>query len=159
MSDLVEEVSVTLKGGKGYEVPWLVFKGTVAETRKALIEAFGWDANVEGTLSQLASSASAEFQRTIEREGKVGPVTYKGTEPAAPEGENKDTKPADVGDSWAGANPAKEEEPAEDPLIAAIKSAGSLETIQRLYVKHKADFDSRDDLKEAVIARRKELGA
>ena len=78
------KVSVTLKGGKGYDAPWIVISGdTVAEVEQSMLE-LGESRLIE--LTNLGSKALA---------GAVG-------ESAAPQGGPQPVadRPQGVGDDW-----------------------------------------------------------
>jgi hypothetical protein len=91
----MERLSVTLKGGKGYEAPWIVFKGTtVEEVHEELRKLQG-----NPDLLQATAIVAANFQGYVMSESgrqettnpeNINPTytqqgTHAQTQPAAPE--------------------------------------------------------------------------
>lgn len=80
------KISITLKGGKGYDAPWIVVSGdTVAEVEQSMLE-LG-----ESRLIKLTKLGSEALVSAVE----VGVAAQGGGAPSASE------RPAGVGADWA----------------------------------------------------------
>lgn len=136
-------ITATVKAGKGYEVPWLVFKGaTVAEVQGQIEQATGLSG--EGiTLASLVRNASDHFQTVNE----VATVLSATVIPETPT------------ESASSAAPAAEQEPEapEAQFASAIASVENLAALGDLYLKNKDAFDGDEKLMAALQARSAQL--
>lgn len=162
----MSEVTATIKWGKGYEAPWFVGKGSVAEVREQIIAAFGMDAEfyAEHTLAELITQAATHAQGVQAAASSLGPVQIlpKGdSAPAAPK-----VAEAPAGDPWEGVQassppwqgdglgegkdaPAAKED--KDPLIAALEAASDRAELALIWKQNQAEF-SREEVKDAMKA-------
>ena len=142
-----KETSVTLKGGKGFEEPWIVVRGTPAECREQLVEIFGYDKSQapQLSLSSLVRNASADFH-------SLGPVAQVLGGRVVSEEPGGDWPQTEVP-----AEPSKPAEP-ESPVIAAINAATTKQELQQLFVKFQTAF-ADPAVQEAAKARRAAIGA
>jgi hypothetical protein len=138
-------VTVTLKGGKGFEAPWLVFRGTPAEVRANIIEACQYNAEQveDWDLIQMTAQAASSFQAMNLLVGRLGGpplqamTVAQDTPYAGPAGDAA----WDAAGSTSGGNkpPWNDEKKGEskDPLIAAIEAVGSKADLGMLWKDNK----------------------
>lgn len=169
--DIVDSgVTVTLKAGKGYEAPWLVFRGSIAQVRSDVIAAFGFaEQAFEQTLAELTVTAGEHLRGTravaatmggvIAPDAAGGPPWDAAKEAevmaAAPKGDDPWTTAEQQGSTPAQAAPAPEAP--SDPLLAEIDKAESLDAIQRLWSREPERF-KEEGVQAAVNARRVAAG-
>lgn len=141
-------ISVTLKGGKNFEEPWIVFKGTVQEVQQQIIQAFGYsaDAALGLDLAGLTRNASNDFHNlghTLQAlpGSRVVPLDLV------------DDPPWDVPSA---AVTTIERDPLVE-LLNAISAAPSMQAIQGLYQLNRELFSS-PQAEAAVKSRRTALG-
>lgn len=157
-----EAIVATIKGGAGFEVPWLVFRGADPEAVKANIgEAFALsDEQTEGqTLASVVLSASQAFQGEATAQGAFSGKTL-GTS-------SKRKRAGKVqGKGW-GDSP--KDDP-EDPPAAAetdptagireqIENASSVDSLKRVWLRNKAAFNGNSELMDAYKAKGASLKA
>jgi len=174
--------SATIKFGKGFNAPWFVATGTVEEQREQLVQFLGVDRETVSDLNHPALIVKAAVEAAAiwaaadpDPEGSRG-GRGRGATPISPArggGKSKarssaqDPNPADPWeqakkDSEAkgdapGAGEAAPAEPAEDPILAAIKAAPTLRKLQMVATQNRANWN--DDYKAAAGKRKAELEA
>lgn len=159
---MTAEVTVTFKGDKGYDAPWLVFKGDPADVQQAIITAAGLTSEQAHGLPlvETALVVNKQFQDLYKMGVALGavPITQEAQDARPPIYEVK----AGSEDPTGQATPAdiKPPEPASPHagLISQIASAPSLDAIQNLWVSNQAAFDDAA-VQQAVAERRQQIGA
>lgn len=136
------ETTATIKGGKGFDEPWLVFRGPdAASVKKQVEEATGLSG--EGiSLMELVYNANYSFGKINTVATGLDAIVIKDDE-SAEEPEAK--KPAAV--------PAPEPKDEGPDHAAALKELTVKADITAYYLKHKKEFDADGDLMEALKAR------
>lgn len=136
---MTNEITITLKAGKGYEAPWIVVKaGTVAEATAMVEEATGLSGNGM-TLSDLTVNAARSFQS----------VTTVGTTLGAEVLSTSVTpsKAPQTAQNTKGATEVPQEDSnASTGLSALIAQASTKDELTRLYMDNRSDFDSEPSL-------------
>lgn len=140
-------VTVTIKYSKGYESPWIVFRGTPSEVIEDLGATFGID--TEGlTLSEVVHNATAQAHRMNNLGDRLGAVSVSAG--------------ASTGsDPWASVDDPEPEKPAADPNAvhyAGIEAAQNRQELQTYWAKNQAAF-ANPELMAAYKARGKALAA
>lgn len=142
-------ISVTLKGGKDFAEPWIVFKGTVQEVQQQIIQAFGYsaDAALGLDLAGLTRNASNDFHNlghTLQAlpGSRVVPLDLVDDPPW--DVPNKSWPPAAAVDALV-------------ELLNAISAAPNMQAIQGLYQLNRELFLS-PQAEAAVKSRRTALG-
>lgn len=155
------DITVTMKYGKGFEDPWGVFRGTVEAVRENIIAYFGFDgAKLAGnTLNEIVVMATAHAHgmrtagaslgaTTIPRQSTstetTGTATVETEQPAASNVWGDDTE-ADSAD-------------AVNPLFAQVEAIASIDDLKRLWAENQAAF-AEGELLEAYKAKGKALKA
>jgi hypothetical protein len=139
-----------LKGGKGYEAPWVnIGAGTAGEFRRALVAFFGWDAEESEAMSpaQLTFNAVQEWA-AMNNVGDAFPDAR-----VIPTGRGR----SNAAEAYAA---AKEEQPPPDPkavLLGKIEEQATVPDLKRLYAENKDAFDGDPSLLAAYKAKGKSL--
>lgn len=161
MSDEEGAITATIKGGKGYEAPWLVFRGSsAAEVQARISEAFGLEAQGETLCSTvLAASEAMQSEGVVVR--SLGGRTLSTAQERAEASGHPSARSAQT------APPAPERPPlrvvdegADDPVAQvrqAIEEANSTTALQRVWGRHKAVMSQSPDLIEAYKTRGRTL--
>lgn len=141
---------VILKGGAGYEAPWInIGAGTPGELRRALIAFFGWDAAAweDKSLADLAFEAT-QVWHALSALGTAFPdaravTNHRGRSNAR--------------EAYAA---AQEEQAPPDPkavLLAQVEEQGDVPSLKRLYAENKEAFDGDESLMAAYKAKGRSL--
>lgn len=149
-------ITVTIKYGKGYEVPWAVFKSASVETIRAdIISYFGLDhqAVAELTLNELVSNVSQVAQGIGNAAATLGAVVIPRTSPGP--------TTTSEGNPWAGIgdDESKHQEWPAHPHQALIDSfalAAGVKDLQAIWFKNQDAFTD-EAVQAAYKARGKEL--
>lgn len=148
-------ITVTIKWGKGYEEPWLVFHGLAREVREDIIAAFGFDGEsvADLTLAELVVNAKQAAHGTGRVASQLGGrvISQGQAKPAAPTEE----------DAWSKAEqePAAPAEPEVNPLYAEIEKQPSVAALQRLWAENKDAFTAEPELMVAYKVKGKALSS
>ncbi|MEV1109916.1 hypothetical protein AB0I95_14835 [Micromonospora sp. NPDC049751] len=149
-------VTATIKYGKGYEHTWLVFKGQPHEVREDVVSAFGLppEQHEELTLHEIVVNATTVAHGVGNVAGKLGgTVLAQGKQDSPPW--NTSSPAESSGDPWAQAQ-ATPAAPAENPLLALIKNAEDVPSLQRIWAENQAAF-SGAEIMDAWKAKGKAL--
>jgi hypothetical protein len=152
-----KQVTVTVKAGSGYDVPWIVFNGAPEDIKQQIILTFGFGAHeaLELTLAELVVQATLSFQSqfVVARDlgGKVLGHERLDEGQAATAAETRQQ----IAESVASPDEAT---PLDDPLLAEIAEAESKDELTNIWKRNQAAFKARADIRQAVAARRAELG-
>lgn len=151
-------ISATIKFGKGYEEPWVVFRGTAAQIKADMIDVFGLDAGeyTGFSLSELIINVRNQAVGLNAIRKELGGQVIK------PGGAAKPTAPAAGQDVWAdaGGSPATPQGPSvEEILTKEIDAQTGREALKKLYGENKAAFDASETLLAAYKAKGKSLPA
>lgn len=161
MSDVTES-GFTLKAGKGYESMWLTPKGSPAEIKSWLMEAFGLE---ESSVQGMTTFEVAQFCEDIMQGRRNIAAILGGTQlteaqaKAAQAQQSGSTGESawDRVDGEAGGEQrvaaSEPEGPAYGWLIEALESAATTNDLKRLYAENKDAFKD-----ETVIAAYKARG-
>lgn len=138
------EISATIKW-QGKDEPWLVVRGTVAEAKAQLAEAFGLD--LEGlTLAEAVQTC----QRHANAMRQVGMTL--GATPVARGSE---------GGAWDavrnGAATTPPAEPEVNPLVEGLANCTTQDQVKKYWAKNRPAFDADESMTAAMKARFKEL--
>ena len=148
------EVTVTIKAGKGYEDSWYVFRGDAEAVKEQLIGFFALDRASVASLSPFETAVNARqiAQSISDVSAKLGAVAI-GAVPSGPsanaEAAALGTAPAD--DPWAEAD-----EPVRNPLYGRIEAATSKDELKLIWAENQAAF-SDAELMAAWKAKGKSL--
>ncbi|MDG4783231.1 hypothetical protein O7614_26580 [Micromonospora sp. WMMD961] len=131
---------MTIKHGKGYQDTWSVFKGQPHEVREDLIDYFSipYDQHNDLSLHEVVVNATTIAHGVGNVAGKLGgTVLSQGKQDSPPWNTSSPAKSG--GDPWAQAQstPAV---PAENPLLALIKNAEDVPSLQRIWAENQAAF-------------------
>lgn len=142
-------ITITLKAGKGFEVPWIVVKGPDADTvRKHLEEATGLSG--EGlTLAQLTYNASYHFQ-SINTVAHGLDAIVIADEPSA-----EKSAPTTSSATEAAPSAPAAEATASEPIghVAMIGKMTARKDLTAYYLAHRADFDGDQELMDELQKR------
>lgn len=146
MTDLSpkSEVVVTVKYGKGYEEPWVVFHGPdVDAVKRQLIEFFG----MSPESMALSGHSIVVNARSIAQGMGVIADAFPGAMVVSEEESASLTPPPEP-------TPA-----AENPLLAKIEAQTTRDDLVKLWAENKAAFDADATLMDAYRAKGKSLPA
>ncbi|MEV4642789.1 hypothetical protein AB0J80_36155 [Actinoplanes sp. NPDC049548] len=150
-------ISVTIKFGKGYEEPWVVFRGTAGQIKTDMLDAFGLDAGEYAafSLSELIINVRNSAQATGTLRKELGGQVIRPGSGAKP------VAPAPGQDVWAdaGSAPPAQAPSVEDILGKEIDAAAGRTALKTLYGENKATFDASEVLMAAYKAKGKSLPA
>lgn len=141
-------VSITLKGGKGYEDTWLKFSANSnADLRAQLNDFFGTDAEAEAelTLSQVVFNRQQEWHATN--------AVNAGSGGARAVGRSSGRK------SEAYAAAAEPPPEPKDVLAAQIEEVADVTALKRLYAENEQLFKDNEDLVAAYKAKGRALSS
>ena len=143
------EVSATIKSGKGYDEPWLVFRGPSAAAVKEQIEGATGLSGEGISLMELTWNANYSFQKISTVATGLDAVLIAEDAPQAAE------KPAAAPESTPVANepPAAAQASPEPDLAATVADLKTKKELTDVYLKNKAAFDGDKDLMAALQAR------
>lgn len=148
-------VTYTMKGGKGYEEPWVVFHGTPDAIRENALAIFGMEQEQFAGVatSDVLSELNEIFNGTRQVMKTLGGSTVKPSE---------EVKPSAGHDPWASEpTPDSNEANADDPvdkMLERIEAVTDVAALKSLWAKNKELFnDSR--LMDAYKAKGKALTA
>lgn len=136
--------TLTLKGGKGYEEPWLVIRATsAANLRRQVMETFG----IEGdglTLAEVIHQASASFHAMSTLGSRLGATVIRSDSAAAAGGD----------DPWTQAQ-SQASEPATpaDPnqaLLDEIEAATTPDQLRRMWARENGEGRPFNDIVQAA---------
>lgn len=137
-----DALTVTLKGGKGYEEPWLVIRGgTAEEAKRRVAEAVGLEGTEGLTLVEVIVNAKNVMQGASNVATQLGGTAIpkaRKSEEQAPAAQAAD-------------------EPAGPTLEERIASVESKREGQQLYLNNRAAIDADEDLKAKMMAKMKSL--
>ena len=143
------EITATIKSGKGYDEPWLVFRGPdAASVKKQIEDATGLSG--EGiSLMELTWNANYSFGKiSTVATGLDGVVIPENSPPAA---QNAAAAPEPTeSENVAPVAPAPSPEPDLKATVAGLTSKKELTDV---YLKNKAAFDGDEALMAALQAR------
>jgi hypothetical protein len=137
-----EKNSTTIKGSAGYDSPWWVFGGTVAEQKKQIQQAFGLEKSNANTLAELAVEASLVAHALVN-------ASTLGAKPTTTSGGSRKQSIADKKAEVA--NP----EDATDKVEDLVANAVSPEALVDIYKAHQ-DNITPEQVK-LFAAKKKEL--
>ena len=154
-------VTIKVPESKKYagDNPWLVFEGDVDAVKEMIAQATGVPNADDLTLLDIAING----QRAASGLGHVAHGlggTVLANKPAAPAG---DEAQADVWKQAAAAQqggaPAQEEQPAQDPILAALDNAKTVAEVQQIWAENQGAFAANSSYMDAYKARGKALSA
>lgn len=141
MSEL--EVTVTIKFGKDYDAPWIVFRGSPASAHDEIVSTFGFDAKEsEGlTLAQLTLNATkaAKAANGVSSAGGTA-VSPWGARRASGRGHTQEKS-----------------EPKGNPLAQLIEGCTTLTEIQAVWGDYSSALQSDEELLALFKAKGKEI--
>ncbi|WP_394615867.1 hypothetical protein JNUCC0626_40055 [Lentzea sp. JNUCC 0626] len=152
-------ITVTIKYGKDYEGSQAIFSGQVGEVREDICAFFGVECESLSNLSlnDIVVDMTSLAHGVSNLASILGAVAV-GSPPAT----ETVTEPAPGEDVWAGADtstpPWPTDKPAENPLLAQIKTAPSIPDLQRIWAENQAAF-ANGDLMDAYKQRGRALKA
>lgn len=143
----------TIKGGAGFDAPWLVVRGSTAvEVSSQVADLTGLDPTAYETVFEFLVAADVHVKAVIAATGIGAPAqkSYGG-------GQKSGGKPASSGFPAKASTPAADQPPAEDgppphefqQALDLIAQASSQKEVNGIYVNHKAAFANADVLKAA----------
>lgn len=150
----VEDITVTMKYGKGFEEPWAVFRGSSESIRENILSYYGMDREsaTELTLHEIVLNA-----KRITHAGSSAATVLGGTViPASQEGRSAPAAQP-TGDPWA--EPVVPAEPAKSPLWDQQELCTSVADLQQLWARNQAEYAADADLFTAWKAKGKALSA
>ena len=137
-------LTVTLKGGKGFEEPWLVIRGSTAEeTKRRVAEAVGLEGTEDLTLVEVIVNAKNVMQGASNVATQLGGTAI----PSRPSG------PAEQAPA-AAPEPAKDEGPT---LTEQIDKIGSKREGQQFYLANRSAIDADPAALAAITEKMKTL--
>lgn len=138
------EVTATVKFGKGYDDPWLVFRGDPDQISEQVIASFGLEETEGLTLAELIVNASKQAQAVrAASAGLGGSVISQGN------GRRN---------AWAEAAGSTEPaQPERNPLYGKLEEVTDVAALKELYARNKAAFDGDAELLAAWKAKGKSL--
>lgn len=168
-------VSVTLKGGRDFDAPWIVFSGTVDSIREDIISAFGFNAKDDDgnevsnapdlDLHDLAVEAARAFTAQYGAAQTLGgkPVG-RGRSGGNRRSTSSSSQGSESGSAWdqaaAEQQPAAEaapEEPQGPDLPALIEGCASVADLKNLWADHTDALQGDADLLAKWKARGRAL--
>lgn len=146
-------VTVTIKYGKGYEEPWVVFKGSVHEVFANVSDYFDIQTDEEWTLNELVLEANriAHGGANVVREFGAKPAAVEKTSPSG-------NAEADTSVEAESASDSEALGPVES-LVQKMKEAGSVDDLRTLWLENKALYEAHKSVQEAYSSRGRELTA
>lgn len=143
-SDSAGALTVTLKGGSGYEEPWLVIRGATAEEAKRRVaEAVGLEGTDDLTLVEVIVNAKNVMQGASNVATQLGGTAIS----------SRSSKPSESAPA-AAPEPAKQEGPT---LLEQIDKLGAKREGQQFYLANRSAIDADPDAKAAITAKMKTL--
>lgn len=147
-TDQAGSYTVTLKGGKGYEEPWLVIRGATAdEAKRRVVEAVGLEGGDDLTLVEVIVNAKNVMQGASNVATQLGgtaiPKTSK-AEAQAPAAQATAPAPA----------PAQDAGPDLEQQIADLKTKREG---QQFYLANRSAIDADATVMAAMTAKMKTL--
>lgn len=146
-----DEITITIKYGKGYDDSWAVFRGTPAELRANILDFYGMDPDSQRGLSL----SSVVVNATNIAQGKSLVATQLGGAVIAEtKNEAEPAKPTD--DPWAAAASAQSSAPAssasvakpsEDPnayILGEIAKQTTVEGLKKVWAANQSFFANPD---------------
>lgn len=155
-----------MKFGKGYEAPWLVFRGADVDGIKAKIAAsFGMESAsvAELTLADVISNASKDAVTVYSVSSSMGGTVIGKTAASKTEAKPAEAKAGSHPETSPAWEPPTEtaapEAEVANPLLARIEDQTTVSALQKLWGANKATFDADAALMDAYKVKGKALQA
>ena len=158
MSGPDDSSTLTLKAGKDFDVPWLVFYGNPAAQRRQMLEAFGAEDQPDLSLVELAAKFAVDFQAvyTLAKSGatQTSPGRPTGRRKSAPaEGEEKPLSYGTRSEPEAPQDEAPQDEAPQNPLLAEIEAASDPTELRRVWASNQDAFRTDKEIQAAYKAK------
>lgn len=137
-------ITVTIKHGKGYDDPWIVFKGSHDDVRREVVDTYALSVSDSLSLAEVVHNAKQVA-------ASLGATKALGTK--VEKVEKTTSKPKEE---------PRAEEPQEDPeeaLAKAFSEAQSKEELRTLWKDNAALCKGSTALRDAYVARGKALNS
>lgn len=137
------DTGVTIKFGKGYEDPWLTFRGSVEQIRAEVLAAFGMEDNPELSLAAVVVNATREAHAMYGVASGLGGRVISQSGGTRRGGWSKaaaKTESVAGGQEARNTSPQEPEKPAVSPLLAEIEACEDTTQLKRLWAQRQEAF-------------------
>lgn len=133
-------ITVTIKHGKGYDDPWIVFKGSHDDVWREVVDTYALSVSDSLSLAEVVHNAK-QVAHGLNATGILG-ATVK-------ESKEEPQKPK--------AEPVEEKPDLEGELVRQFEEADSIETLRELWQANASVASKSKAIKDAYVARGKAL--
>lgn len=152
---LSDSNTLTLKGGKDFDSPWIVVYGNHVAQRRQLASIFGIEDDPEVSLAELTAKLAVDFQ-AIYALAKSG-ATQQTSSSRRSTSRKTESKSEPAKETPSAAEPEEEAAEVADPVLKAIQDATDLIELRAAWAGNQDAFVDNRPLQQAYRAKQQEL--
>lgn len=153
---LSDSNTLTLKGGKDFDSPWIVVYGNHIAQRRQLVSIFGIEDDPEVSLAELTAKLAVDFQALCAL-AKSGATQQTSSSRRSTSRKTESKSEPAKGTPSAAAEAEEEAAEAVDPVLKAIQDATDLDELKAAWAANQDAFVDNRPLQGAYKEKQKEL--